>query len=301
MTKQPSHDDNRLPVTVLGLGPMGRALAEAFLTNRHPTTVWNRSAGKAADLVERGALRTDTAAEAVAASRLTIVCVLDDKALHAVLDPIGPGLSGRTLVNLTSGPPESARATAAWAAAHGADYLDGAILTPVATIGQPSAVVLYSGSKALYEAHHSTLASIGGTAVHLGSSVDRSAAYDMALLDIFWTTMSGIVHGFALAAKEGIPAKELMPFARGISTILPGIMDNLAHNIDAGHHPGTGSTIVSATAGMDHVIHTAQAHGIDVSVLNAARAVTRRAIDEGHGTNGFSHLADMLGKPAPAN
>lgn len=36
------------PVTVLGLGPMGRALASAFLAAGHPVTVWNRTPGRAA-------------------------------------------------------------------------------------------------------------------------------------------------------------------------------------------------------------------------------------------------------------
>ncbi len=43
------------PVTVLGLGALGKALATAFLTNGHPTTVWNRTADKADPLVALGA------------------------------------------------------------------------------------------------------------------------------------------------------------------------------------------------------------------------------------------------------
>lgn len=32
---------HRTPVTVVGLGSMGSALAEAFIDAGHPTTVWN--------------------------------------------------------------------------------------------------------------------------------------------------------------------------------------------------------------------------------------------------------------------
>lgn len=38
------------PVSVIGLGAMGRALAGAFLDAGHPTTVWNRSPGRAGEL-----------------------------------------------------------------------------------------------------------------------------------------------------------------------------------------------------------------------------------------------------------
>ena len=35
--------DPRPPVTVIGLGPMGQAMARALLAGGHPVTVWNRT------------------------------------------------------------------------------------------------------------------------------------------------------------------------------------------------------------------------------------------------------------------
>ncbi|GAA3110062.1 NAD(P)-dependent oxidoreductase [Streptosporangium carneum] len=286
--------DNRAPVTVLGLGPMGRALAGAFLDNGHPTTVWNRTASRAESLVARGATLADTPADAVAASPLAIVCVIDYDAVHAIVDPAAGALKGRTLVNLTADTPERARRTAAWAAAHGVDYLDGAVMTPTTTIGGPAAVVLYSGPEEIYRTHEATLASLGGGATHLGADPGRAAAHDVALLDLFWTSMSGLVHAFALAAAEGVRARELAPFAKGISALLPDIMESFAQQVDDGRHPGDQSTVLSAAAGMEHIIHAARARGIDTGVLSAASAVARRAIDAGHGEDGFSRLAEVL-------
>ncbi|GFE18003.1 hypothetical protein Sgleb_60500 [Streptomyces glebosus] len=94
-----AQNDPRTPVTVLGLGAMGSALAGAFVRAGHPTTVWNRTPGKADPLVARGAVRADTVAEAVAASPLVIVWVVDYAAAREILEPAGPGLSGRVLVH----------------------------------------------------------------------------------------------------------------------------------------------------------------------------------------------------------
>ncbi len=47
-------------VTVLGLGPMGRALAGAFLDAGVRTTVWNRTPGRDRELTERGAYGAPT-------------------------------------------------------------------------------------------------------------------------------------------------------------------------------------------------------------------------------------------------
>ncbi|MFC8452214.1 NAD(P)-dependent oxidoreductase [Kitasatospora sp. NPDC057223] len=294
----PSLSGTLSSVTVLGLGPMGRALAAALLRAGRPTTVWNRTPGKAAELVARGAVLAATAAEAVAASPLTLVCVLDYDAVHAVVGPAAEALRGRTLVNLTAGSPARARAAALRAAELGIDYLDGAIMVPVAAIGGPAALVLYSGPQAVYEAHRGALAQLGGTAVHLGADPGRAAGHEVALLDIFWTAMSGIVHGFALAAAEGVTAPDLLPYARGIGGLLPGIIDGFAGQIAAGRYPGEDSSLLSAATAMAHVLDAAAQHGLDTGVLTAAHALARRAVDAGHGGDGFARLAEVIGERA---
>jgi 3-hydroxyisobutyrate dehydrogenase-like beta-hydroxyacid dehydrogenase len=72
-------------VTVLGLGSMGFAQARALLKRGHAVTVWNRTAEKAAPLVSEGAKLARSPAEAVAASPLVIMCVLDYAAANGIL------------------------------------------------------------------------------------------------------------------------------------------------------------------------------------------------------------------------
>ncbi|URN08001.1 NAD(P)-binding domain-containing protein [Actinomadura madurae] len=101
----PSYNEQSA-VTVLGLGPMGRALAGAFLDAGVPTTVWNRTPGKDRDLVERGATRAESPEAAVAASGLTVVCVVNGEAVDAIVRraAVTTALKGRALVNLTADP-----------------------------------------------------------------------------------------------------------------------------------------------------------------------------------------------------
>lgn len=84
--QQATHGDHS-GVTVLGLGKMGTALAEALLSGGYRTTVWNRTTtGRADDLVGKGAARADTVSDAVAAGQLVIVCVSDYDSARQVLD-----------------------------------------------------------------------------------------------------------------------------------------------------------------------------------------------------------------------
>ncbi|MEV5368026.1 NAD(P)-binding domain-containing protein [Streptomyces albogriseolus] len=285
-------------VTVLGLGPMGRALAGAFLEAGLRTTVWNRTPGRDRDLLARGASGARSAEEAVAASPRTVVCVVNYDAADAVLrrDAVAGALKGRTVVNLSADTPERARDLADWAAGHGVRYLDGAIMTPTPTIGTPAAVFLHAGPEDLYEEHRPVLEALGGTHTHLGEEIGRAAAYDIALLDIFWTAMAGYAHALAVARAEGITARELAPFAQGIGEILPPIFEQSAEEADRGSFPGDGNPLTSAVSSMAHIVHTSEAHGIDAGVMRAAEGMARRAIGRGHGADGFLRVAELLGR-----
>lgn len=285
-------------VTVLGLGPMGRALADAFLDAGLRITVWNRTPGRDRELIERGAVGASSAEEAVAASALTVVCVVNYDASDAILrrDTVIEALKGRTVVNLSADTPDRARDTADWAADHGIRYLDGAIMTPTTTMGTPASVFIHSGPAELYQEHRPVLEALAGTHTHLGEEIGRAAAYDIALLDIFWTAMAGYAHALAVARAEGITARELAPFAKGIGAILPPLFEETAEEMDRGTFSGEGNPMTSGASSMAHIVHTSEGHGIDAGVMRAAEGMTRRAIGLGHGTDGFIRVAEVLGR-----
>jgi 3-hydroxyisobutyrate dehydrogenase-like beta-hydroxyacid dehydrogenase len=277
---------------------MGRALAGAFLAAGVRTTVWNRTPGRDADLVARGALRAASAEEAVSASGLVVVCVVNYDASDAILrsDTVTDALKGRTVVNLSADTPDRARDTGDWAARHGVRYLDGAIMTPTPTIGTPDAVFLYSGPADLYAEHRPVLDALGGAHTHLGEDIGRAAAYDLALLDIFWTAMGGYAHAVALARAEGVSARELAPFAQGIAAILPPLFEEFADDVDSGTYSGELNPITSGASTMAHIVHASEAHGIEASVMRAIEGQARRVIGLGHGSDGFMRVAEVLGR-----
>jgi 3-hydroxyisobutyrate dehydrogenase-like beta-hydroxyacid dehydrogenase len=281
-------------VAVLGLGAMGKALAAAFLEGGHPTTVWNRSPGKAGELVAQGAVPAGTVAEAVRAAELVVVCVVDHGAAQAVLDAAADELPGRVLVNLTSDTPERSRAAAAWAAGRGIDYLDGAIMVPVTAIGRPEALVFYSGPRAAYDKYEAALRALGGRPTHLGEDHGLAAVYDLALLDYFYAGMSGLVHAFALAGTEGVRAKDLAPYLDTITGIMPPIAAYTAEHIDAGSYPGEDAPLAMMAAGAGHVLEAAEQRGLDVGVLRAVKDITDRTLARGHATDGWASTVEAV-------
>ncbi|MEV2254754.1 NAD(P)-binding domain-containing protein [Streptomyces sp. NPDC050147] len=290
---------NKTPVTVIGLGNMGAALAATLLEHGHPTTVWNRSPAKAELLVARGARLAATPEEAVAASPLVLACVLDYGALHAVLDPAAENLAGKALVNVASGSPEQADEAAKWAESLGLGYLDGAIMTTPPGVGNPEMMFLYSGSAEVFDAHRATLAALGDP-LYLGAEPGRASLYDVALLGLMWSTFTGWLHGTALVGadttkSDGTKATDFTPVAiRWMRHAVAGFLDTYATQVDAGHYPGDDATVDVQITAIGHLIHAAADRGVDNALPELLKATMERASAAGHGLDSYASVIEVL-------
>lgn len=282
---------------MLGLGPMGQALAGAAVAAGQSVVVWNRTPDKARRLVVQGATLAPSVAEAVLPASLVIGCVMNYGALRAMVGDV-VDWSGTTFVNLTSGLSAEARDMAAWAAERHLDYLDGAILTPAPTIGTPAASILYSGPRPVFDRSRSALDALAG-AIYLGDDIGAAVAYETALLDFFAMAVGGLAHSFALASAAGIAPPAFAPFAKGIGDLLPRIIDGFAEQLVAGRFPGQVSTIASASSAINHVIEASDAYGIDAATLHAVQTVLDGAIAAGHADEGYARLAQFLTQRMP--
>ncbi|WMX45626.1 NAD(P)-dependent oxidoreductase [Streptomyces roseicoloratus] len=280
-------------VTVLGLGRMGSALAGAFLDAGHPTTVFNRSPGKADPLVARGARRAATVAEAVAASGLVVVCVLDYDAVRGLLEPVAAELRGRTLVNLTSGSPEQARAEAEWAAGHGIGYLDGGIMTTPPGIGDSANMILYAGGPELQAAHRPALSALGDP-VDLGPDAGLASLYDAGLLGLMWSVFGGWLHATALVGADGVPAKEFTAVSVRWLRTVSWFLTMYADQIDAGEYPGDDATIDIQVAGIGHLLHAGEERGIDGRLPRLHLELMKEAVAAGHGGDSYARIVEAF-------
>ncbi|WP_367131520.1 MULTISPECIES: NAD(P)-dependent oxidoreductase [Streptomyces] len=284
---------NKAAVTVIGLGPMGQAMAGAYLDAGYEVTVWNRTAAKAAALVARGAHSAESVEEALAANELVILSLTDYDAVYAILEPAAGALRGRVLVNLSSDTPERAREAAAWAAGHGAEHLTGGVQSPPSGIGNPESSTFYSGPKEVFEAHEAALKVLTG-ADYRGTDPGLAALYYQIQMDMFWTAMLSYVHATAVAGANGITAQEFLPYAQSTMTSLPGFLAFYAPRIDAGNHEGDVDKLAMGVASVEHVLHTAEGSGVGTALPAAVLEVFRRGMERGYGGDSFTRLLDVF-------
>jgi 3-hydroxyisobutyrate dehydrogenase-like beta-hydroxyacid dehydrogenase len=274
--------------TVIGLGKMGRALAAALADRGHPTTVWNRTPGRAGELAVTHAA---TAAEAFAANNLVILCLLDFDSVVEVLD--GADLAGRTVVNLTTGTPEEAVRLSALVTGRGADFLDGGIMAIPSMIGTESATLLYSGSEQAFHRAEKVL-EVFGAARYLGVEPGLAALNDIAMLTGMYGMLGGFVHAAALVRGTGAPVVDfteslLIPWLRAM---FPALVD-MAGQVDSGDYTAAESDLSMQVAN-DGIAEVSRAAGVSSELSDPLFALMRRRVEQGHGGDDFPSVIELL-------
>ncbi|QBI21978.1 NAD(P)-dependent oxidoreductase [Egibacter rhizosphaerae] len=293
------HVPSDTTVTVLGLGLMGRALAHAFLRSGHPTTVWNRTPAKAEQLIADGAVPAESAAEAVAASPLVVVCVTDGDAVRDVLGSVDARvLEGRVVVNLTSSTSEEARQIAEWATGSRATYLAGAISASPSDIGGEGAAILYAGPRWAFDQHAGILEPLAAGTTYLGEDHGLASLYDAATLGLMWGILNAYLHGAALLEAAGVDAVTFAPLASaGVRTVvdwLPGI----AEQVDTGRYPAVDASLDIHVAAMGHLLDENESLGIDTGLPRFVKDLADRAVAAGHGGSDYAAMIEQFRKPA---
>lgn len=196
-------------VTVVGLGLLGSAMAQAFLDSGYELTVWNRSSERAAAF--DGAARiASSVAGACESSEVIFVCLKDPTACESALHhpEMEAAIAGKLLVQLTTSTPADARREAEWANRCGAKYLGGAILASPATIGTDRAKAFYSGPEDVFDRYRSWLQVLAPNSVYCGEDMGRAATMDHALLELSYGCLAVLFHAMALCEAGSVPIHE---------------------------------------------------------------------------------------------
>jgi 3-hydroxyisobutyrate dehydrogenase-like beta-hydroxyacid dehydrogenase len=273
---------------------MGSTMARTFLDAGHPTTVWNRTPGKAAGLVERGATEAPTAAAAVASSPLVVISQLDYAAMYDSL--ADADLVGRVLVNLSSDSPERLRDASRWVEERGGTLITAGIMVPPPGIGQPGSYAFYAGPEDVVGVHRPTL-EVLGRVDHVGTDPGLAMLYYQAMLNTFWTTLLSFLYSASLVGD----ARRLQPYVATMLSDLTsegpmGFLKVLTDELEAGAYPGGENSLHMQAVGAEHVVHAFTEAGLDTTVPAAVADLFARADAAGYGADGFTALVEMIRK-----
>ena len=207
-----------MKIGFVGLGIMGKPMAENLIKAGHELVVNNRTKAKADELVAKGAEWADTPAEVAKKCDVIItmlpnspevkdVCLGDDGIISA-------GRSGSIVIDMSSIDPVESKATGAALAEKGIDMLD----APVSG-GEPKAIdgtlsVMVGGSKENFDKYYDLLMDMAASVVYVGELGSGNVA-KLANQVIVAVNIAAVSEALTLAVKNGADPKLVYEAIRG--------------------------------------------------------------------------------------
>ena len=199
--------ERSLTVAFLGLGSMGAAIVRRLLAADYRVVGWNRSADKAAPLVEKGMQAAATPRDAVARADIAFTILTDARALEEVVtgaDGVLQGLRpGTDLFDMSTISPQSSCAVAAMVKERGGRMCDAPISASIATLEQGNASLMVGGERDAFERAKPVLLAIGPKVMYVGANGQAlylKLAINLALV----VQIVSFCEGVAMAEKAGV-------------------------------------------------------------------------------------------------
>lgn len=204
-------------VGFIGLGTMGRAMAENLRKKGFALSVWNRSPGRAAELKSRGAEVADS--PRALASSVDAVCLSlsDAAACEAVLQGDSGVLAGAEagskagamLCNFSTVSPEQSRALAQAVAAKKVAYVECPVSGSQGPAQQGTLLVLGGGDEAELSRAEPLFRAVGEKWIRCGRVGDASAV-KLAVNSMLAAMLESLSEGMRLVRKAGVEPQVLL-------------------------------------------------------------------------------------------
>lgn len=275
---------------------MGSAIARALIAGGYSVTAWNRSLDKIEALNPIGVLAAATLSTAIAASPIVIICVRNYSTTQSLIESpeIRAAISGRLVVQLTTGSPTEARALAEYVRAAGGDYLDGAMLVYPELIGTPSARFFVAGARQSFDRFEPLLRCIAPDSVYAGPNVGAGCAQESALMALVLGAFLGFIHGVRVCEAEGLDRLEYAERMTEACMHLGPEMRALVRRMTEEQFDDTHAPLHTYQSAARILLEHAQVSNLDVSFPACANETLRRGLEAGFGQSDLAALIKVL-------
>jgi 3-hydroxyisobutyrate dehydrogenase len=277
-----------------GLGRMGAPMAMHVVRAGHDVAVWNRTPGRAADLVAAGAREVNSPAEAARDADVVVTMLFGPDAVREVLlgtDGIASGLpAGGLVVESSTIGPDVARELAATLAASNHRFVDAPVAGSVQPATDGTLGVLVGGAETDVTEARPLLELWGDPqrVRHLGP-VGAGSAMKLVVNLTLGVTMGAVGEALRLAGDLGIERTAALDV---LSTGPVGFtVGSKRALLESGNFTPTNFSVELMAKDLALAVDVGQR---DLALTAAALAAARATIAAGHGDDDYSALAGHL-------
>jgi 2-hydroxy-3-oxopropionate reductase len=226
-------------VGVIGLGLMGKPMANNLLKSGFPVVVWNRTAARAQDLVNEGAKLAESPRETANLADVLITIVSDPPALEEVLWGASGAMEGlrrgSVYIDSSTISPDLARRAAAGCAERGVDFLDAPVTGGDWGAKKGELVFMIGGKTEVLERVKPVLEVLGKKFFLLGPN-GAGQTVKLAMNLILALEVEALAEALALVTSAGVTGERLIEVMQS-SMARAGVLDVKAPNMLKNEYP----------------------------------------------------------------
>jgi len=285
-----------MDIAVLGMGRMGRALAGRLLEGGHHVTVWNRSKGRAGEVVAAGAREANSVAEAVEGVDVALTMLANDEAIRAVAFGQLRSSIGDSTIYVDSST-VSPGLSAELADVFDPRFLAMPVLGNPAAVSAGQAVFLTGGDAGIVDRLGPVISSLTNT-VRPYDSAPLAIAAKLATNLLLLSEVVALAESFAVGRSGGLRDDQLRDLL-GTSPMLPAGLKNRFEDVLGGSQEGWWTTVLGAKdAGL--ALEVARKADVELPVATAVQNAYEKAASSGLADEDIAAVTELYRASATA-
>ena len=266
----------------VGIGYMGRPIAQRLLEAGFKLTAYDRDPNKAQELIRYGATVAQSVSELSSSCNIVMSCLPSDEAVLDIYKGSGGVFAnahrGSLGIDLSTVFPETSQELSRLGAERGVEVLDVTISgsTPAAEKGLLT--LFGGGDKARFDAAESIFRTIARRHFYLGPS-GSGAKMKLVVNALLGIGMQAIAEAIALGEKAGLDRNRLLNVLSETAVVAPAHVGKLERAMKGDYSPQFPIRLMNKDFGL--ILSLAAAVGARMPATGAAFEVNARQSDEG--------------------
>jgi 3-hydroxyisobutyrate dehydrogenase len=284
-------------IGIIGIGLMGHAFVERYLSQGYTVRVFNRTQDNIRDLAGDGVITCSTADELVRLSSTIILMVSNAEAIKDLLHLNQPGdkqgkLQGKTIVQMaTISPSQSREIDEAITSCNGL-HLEAPVLGSIPEARAGTLIIMAGGSKDIFEDVLPVLQVLGSAPRYIGET-GSAAALKLAMNQLIASLTAGFSLSLGYAIKNGVDTDLFMDTVRESALYAKTYDKKLQKYLDRDF--GTANfTTRHLLKDIRLFVDDAKAAGLNTDALEGIERITSMTVESGMDLMDYSSIYQVI-------
>ncbi len=282
-----------MDIGIIGIGLMGHAFVERFLSQGFTVRVFNRSQDNIKDLPDNGVIVCATADELMRLSSTIILMLSDADAINNLL-PLNrqDDLKGKTILQMATISPTQSKDIGEVISSCGGRYLEAPVLGSIPEAKTGTLIIMAGGSKTVFEDVLPTLQVLGTKPRYIGET-GSAAALKLSMNQLIAALTAGFSLSLGYAIKNGVDTDVFMDTVRESALYAKTYDKKLQKYLDRDFGTANFSTR-HLLKDIRLFIDDAKAAGLNTDALEGIERITKLTVENGMDLMDYSSIYQQI-------